>query len=654
MAMAAKDLNTIDLDRLMETVAPNGGVKAQPPGAKKMAEVKDCLAADSQGNVGLPTYTTTVPTKARQGISMGGKHQDKKRYIGKGFSSLPLDTPGAVYEPKYGMDTTKGSSFGKAKRLAGPSTKKATPGPKYELTGTLGPQVTRSSSPVCKIPQARRFAEGGTVKEYISSAHSKSQGVTDPGQYPGPASYQVAVMLPGKGEVGYSFGAKGAGSNRFNDKVYISAAHAQSSGFGCEGPGPQPEMTKYTVYGASHDVVAKRPPHMKFAGGPFGTEVSKRGNMTVLGRDSPGPGIYDPAVTMVKERAPEYSFGLQGNAEKRFVSSALCSEAKGKESPGPTYYPAMEAVQAQSPGYSFASPDPTETATERFNEKQYIGAGLNAGTAGQSPGPAGYDAPSLPAGPAFTIAKKEKLLMKRICPAPEKPRFISKELAKENYGCFSPGPKYAFPGTIGQAGSVAHSFGLSDRQFSEQVAENTTFGTTEKPYTSPGEARFYSKQHNESMRGKTSPGPKYLPNESSVLHATLSTQTSPPAVSIGRKYRVRETDDSRSYHPSDRLIQPTSPGFGFGTASRYQSGPYNAGAEGGQGGGRKEQDRAKNIESSPGPGAFKPNYASVDHHVSACSIGGLSASYSVEGYTHVAGQAGKKRAKTTSSPPKKA
>ena len=80
-----------------------------------------------------------------------------------------------------------------------------------------------------------------------------------------------------------------------------------------------------------------------------------------------------------------------------------------------------------------------------------------------------------------------------ICPGPERARFLSKELAKENLGAYSPGPKYKVPDHLGDQSSVKYTFGTSDREFEDIAIElKDKMGTIEKPYTAPWEARFYS------------------------------------------------------------------------------------------------------------------------------------------------------------------
>lgn len=74
--------------------------------------------------------------------------------------------------------------------------------------------------------------------------------------------------------------------------------------------------------------------------------------------------------------------------------------------------------------------------------------------------PAPYAAPPIPSPPRHSIS-----------PGPERARYLSGELVKENMGTFSPGPKYKMPDTIGNAHSLKYSFGRSDRAYDDIAIE---------------------------------------------------------------------------------------------------------------------------------------------------------------------------------------
>ena len=576
--------------------------------------------------------------------------------MGPGFP-VPSDaSPGPIYTPKLNKNT-RATGFGKSSRNMGGQHANPTPGPKYELVGTLGNQLTRASSPACRIGQASRFSE----KEYLSAAHSKCASVKSE-TFVGPATYQTSLDTRNPGPA-YSFGGAD-GKGRFNDKVFISRAHSKSAGCGDSGPGPQPTLTKNTLYGCNHEASSRsrRAPAMKFCSNDFGGTQQAKPERAEESNSTPGPGVYDPAVTCTKEKAPAFSFGMQADSSKIYISSALTADSQGRESPGPTYNPEHWAVHRAAPAYSFAGADPDDGASrERFCHNRYIGGGIGAVAGMASPGPALYDSVDLPKGPACSMGRKEKRLLKRICPAPENPRFVSKELAKDNLGCYSPGPKYALAGTVGASGSVAHTFGLQDRQFDDLDDEQRSLlGTADKPYASPSEARYLSKEHSTILRGKYSPGPKYKPaTKIDRTHVTASgaevkrlgvsiesAHVTAPSVSMAGKPLPKTSFDDREYHPNERFVTPSAPGYGFGSASRYGGGPCSQNEASGKSGKGDSQDK-RAFESSPGPGAFKPNHGAVESHVTSISFGGLASCYNNQQATKA------RRPKTTTPPPTK-
>ena len=183
---------------------------------------------------------------------------------------------------------------------------------------------------------------------------------------------------------------------------------------------------------------------------------------------------------------------------------------------------------------------------------------------------------------------------------------------------------------------------MADRHFEYYDPDmKDKLGSVEKPYTSPAEARFISSEHSAMNRGKYGPGPKYNPADkvvrvfengganctvTSYTHSVESRHHTAPSVSIGTKKLIKSDEDKREYHPVDRLLRKSTPGYGFGSASRYGTGPFthlDAGAKGA----RMEAQDKRHIESSPGPGAFKPNYDSITCHTPGTSLGGLSAGF---------------------------
>ncbi|KAJ9454129.1 hypothetical protein DIPPA_12201 [Diplonema papillatum] len=638
----AKELSSIGLDRLMERLTPAGGAMTQSRPLKKLQEPQDCLASGNQGNVALPTYKKKVPVQGKKGISIAGRVFAAGRYLGPGFDSKGSSTPGPIYEPKYESRTGKASAFTKALRMKDAKHQRA-PGPKYDIPSTLGAQHIRSSSPACRIGQAERFNE----KIHISAGHAKTQPNSN--QLVGPATYETDTTMVNTGPA-YSFGGTITNSGedssscqRFNEKVFISSGHSKTMG-GSTGPGPQPHVTKYTVCGPNFEFGSryKKAPQTKFSGTTFGGELAVR-RRNEARPDSPGPGQYQPDLQLAKGNAPAFSFGMHADTSKMFVSSALSTNA-GRESPGPKYYPDSMSNRKTAPAFSFADADQENSLWKsRFENNRYIGSGIGVVYGLQSPGPAVYDPGELPVGPAFTMGARERILMKRICPAPQRARYVSKEQAKDNLGCFSPGPKYMPPSAFDAHPHTGKTFGISDRHFSGEAADSIGLEGG-KLLRSPGEARFIGKAHVELNKGRYGPGPKYnvdgtvlktfenmdangtVTSTSTTAYSVDSRHRTAPAVSIGGRYESKTDCDSRMYNPDHSLTRKALPCFSFGTANRSGIGSCGQKADidtGSSRGVKSDQDK-RSIDCSPGPGAFTPHYTAVVKHTPTPALGGLS------------------------------
>eukprot|EP01065_Artemidia_motanka_P015789 TRINITY_DN19511_c0_g1_i1.p1 TRINITY_DN19511_c0_g1~~TRINITY_DN19511_c0_g1_i1.p1 ORF type:complete len:751 (+),score=151.10 TRINITY_DN19511_c0_g1_i1:61-2253(+) len=697
----------MDIDRLMETFTqPHAHRIAKSPLKDKRLDVRDCLATDTQAGLGVPSYTSRSPAAASsRGWTLAGRHGSPKRFLGKGLVAQATHSPGPIYQPRAFTDApSRPQSFPRGRRRShtGPRDS-ASPGPgaRYDIPSTLhGADKTRSASPSCKFGTADRFKG----KEFISAQHSKVAG---PGSdVPGPQQY-FANGQRAKNGPEYSFGHPdgGAPRARFNSRVFISRMHAGVSGGNHAGPAPGIHQTDNSgkdpeSFSRAVSSQAKRAPQWTIGGG-FSDAARAHVGVDSGGRSAddspricqarfisaehsakdgpakdshltPGPGSYHEddrkenekvmrrtaesrALDCVKKRPPSHSFGALTDTSKLYAANAFSADAKGRTSPGPCYNPDAAVSQVQAPSYSFGDPDPDVAGWKnRFEDVRYVGGGIGMRAGVDSPGPAEYEVTDLPQGPAFSIARRERMTMKRICPSPEHARFISKELSKENFGAYSPGPKYSIAGTMGSAGvskSPYGTFGLSDREWADSVPQDVRekTGTAVKPYTTPGEARFISRKHAEANKGRCSPGPIYNPAHSvvkekaavsphlqdgslgqtspqRVVQSVLSTHRTAPAVSIGGKAERLPPPDLRDSNPTDRLTRRSSPGFGFGTASRSGVGPCSQGPEASKADKKKEQ-----IEVSPGPGSFTPNYTSVEQHTPGFSLGGLAEGYSIAG-----------------------
>eukprot|EP01006_Ploeotia_vitrea_P031653 TRINITY_DN63979_c0_g1_i1.p1 TRINITY_DN63979_c0_g1~~TRINITY_DN63979_c0_g1_i1.p1 ORF type:complete len:645 (+),score=89.38 TRINITY_DN63979_c0_g1_i1:57-1991(+) len=613
---------TKDIEQMMQKLSTSQ-IKASPT-VTKVKKVEDYLdAAEKNATHYHPTYAKKTPSPTKKGFSFGSPSKaGDKRFISKDLAKhqyLSTHSPGPKYTPSSFTDNPKhAQSFPRAPRLK--ETKKAdqVPGPQYEIPGTVGRQLTRESAPAYKMGQCPRFQDG----EYISAAHSK--GVPSK-ETPAPNAYAPDPPT----EQGPSFSFTTAGSVK-PGKIFLSKQHAQHEAVGTNSPGP--------MYLWSPTLISKKPPAFGFgtserdprAARSQSTPPRVGGSPKKREDDAPGPGSYfkDNKEFLETTTTPAWSLGALDNPKANRFNGRALVRGVGEGSPGPQYNPDDKAIRKQPPGSKFADNDPMAASiAKRGSEKQFISPELSTHyMAGKSsPGPAVYDQ-KLPSGgaPAYSMGRKEKILMKRVCPAPERARFISKELAKENMGAYSPGPKYKIPETMGIGGqySLKFSFGTSDRAFEDVSVEvKEKLGTVDKPYTAPSEARYISKELQKSgMMGKHSPGPKYRPKYNLV-------QKEPPAHTIQGKRKDKFTVPTKEeYEEEKEKIKGTN---GPPTNPREKKAPSftisksNRGLLQDKAGEKGVPGRNTIGRDSPGP-VYKPSFTAVDAKVKGgpC-LGGL-------------------------------
>eukprot|EP00667_Euglena_gracilis_P006012 EG_transcript_6057 len=606
-----------NVEDLMQKLASSAVTKASPTAKKApKAEEDDCLEEVGKEKKQQAQYQVRKAAEQKVGFSFGALDRTcNNQYHSPDLSNNFLagrDSPGPIYTPASFTDhPILAQSFPKGPRSI--DKLEGVPGPQYDIPGSLGRQLTRETAPSTKFGQASRFIEG----EFISREHCKGATSLDS---PAPNTYSPEPI-----DVGPSFSISSGGRGLKQGKLFLSREHAEHEGVGLNSPGP--------IYTWSADLVQKRGPTFSFGPGPLSPlkspksargsdDGSKRpasphslfGPMRDLpGLDSPGPSQYSPSRTALDVTAPAFTFGMQETTSKRFLSRELIQ--LGQESPGPQYKPSEKQIRVSDKAPVFAPKDPVIAATIlRHSDKQFLGSQLAqvemAGKA--SPGPAAYDPMKAAASPAYTMAKREKVLMKRISPGPERARYLSGELVKENMGTFSPGPKYKMPDTIGNAHSLKYSFGRSDRAYDDIAIElKEKLGTIDKPYTAPCEARFFSVElQKEQMLGKSSPGPKYNPK----FHLV---DKRPPAHQLGAKWKAKEAPKATKEEveetlkrvkakPGGDVTAPSPPSIKFGTSKR----------------GVEEARRAMPGKDSPGP-VYCPNFEAVSKKTSAPSLGGL-------------------------------
>eukprot|EP01012_Entosiphon_sulcatum_P011787 TRINITY_DN17294_c0_g1_i1.p1 TRINITY_DN17294_c0_g1~~TRINITY_DN17294_c0_g1_i1.p1 ORF type:complete len:634 (+),score=82.96 TRINITY_DN17294_c0_g1_i1:69-1970(+) len=569
-------------------------------------EVEDCLNSTEATNNQHPQYQRKTPSPVKPGYTFGSPDREVggKRYITPDQTRYDLQgeaSPGPIYTPISFTDKpTKAQSFPRA--IKARDKRDPTPGPQYDIPSALGKQLTRSSSPAYRMGQASRFNDS----EFISQQHAKTTTLKDS---PGPNAY-----TPGPLETSVSHSFASGGRDLAPGKIFVSKEHAMHDGIGMVSPGPRyawdvtliaPKAPAFSF--GSHDH-GKTPSEAGSDAGSSPKRVGRAISALEYGRDSPGPGTYAPTIKSTAKAAPAFSFG---------TTPIGIDLTNGVVSPGPQYLPGESQVRKTAPAAVFGDKDPLlGSMAVRFPEKQYLGPVIAASdNAGKfSPGPV-YDGEKLKSAPAYSLGKREKILLKRICPSPERARFISKDLAKENLGAYSPGPKYSVPSTIGDSSSIKHSFGKSDRQFEDPQEIKEKLGTVAKPYTCPAEARYYSASLSKNhMLGKYSPGPKYAPDLSVVLpnapkHAIAGKWKAPdPPTPTKEEY---EEERQKSKQAKKDPTQKLAPAFKFATSKRGLL--------------RGEDNKRLAVpgRDSPGP-CYRPNFEAIDPKVKGgLPIGGL-------------------------------
>eukprot|EP00998_Keelungia_sp_KM082_P007203 NODE_340_length_2069_cov_63.391349_g334_i0.p1 GENE.NODE_340_length_2069_cov_63.391349_g334_i0~~NODE_340_length_2069_cov_63.391349_g334_i0.p1 ORF type:complete len:634 (+),score=119.15 NODE_340_length_2069_cov_63.391349_g334_i0:132-2033(+) len=620
-----------DVEKMIEKLSATptrSNISQMSPKKSRKTEIEDCLDAADKSGYSVPSYAARKASPSKKGVVFGAPASGK-RYVSAALDAhlyLGTHSPGPGYTPVSFTDSPspQGKSFAKASR----HTKKeenVSPGPqKYEIPGTIGRQLTRASAPSFKMGQCARFRES----EFISRGHSKQLISKDS---PGPNAYSPEDTSHSPQ---FSFTS---GREVKPGKLFVSKEHSQHDAFGVNSPGPMYSWNPNLIYpkepaysfGTSDrpaDRVSQRPSSTPpdTAAAAAEQEARKTGKLIpgAKGEDSPGPGNYD-IDACTKPMGPSFTFGTpDSRGANRFLGRGHVGMGGHSNSPGPRYNPCEKQTKKNAPACQFATPDPLlGSMQQRFSQKQFVSQDLSyADFAGRSsPGPAAYEQEKASHAPAFTMARREKILLKRVCPAPERARFISKELSKENKGAYSPGPKYKPVDTIGQPGSKAYSFGHSDRQFDEADKEGRARDT---PYTAPSEARYLSKeQQAHSMLGKCSPGPKYNPDYTQIEKQQPAHKFPSKKPEKNTKPTKEEYDETRKRIIKQGKKDPTAkvaPAFTIGPNN-----PKDRREAAKKGEGEKYGKTFVPGRDSPGP-VYKPNFAAVDKKMGAVSFGGLS------------------------------
>jgi len=585
---------------------------------------KDCLATDSKAAAAVVhrshSRSVNATPSMMRGAPMAGRDRAEKRYIGKGFQPPPAESPGPIYRPPPGFveeSTMAGSgfTFGGASRSHGSATASpalSTPGPNsYATPGCIGRQSvsTSKSAASAPFPKAARTNE----KIFLSNAHAKNMHATDT---PGPAAYYDDITrLPKTGPRAPS--ALLLSSKESDRKAFISRAHvvdtvgaaAKDADFASAAAVAAATNARFATPPAFGFGTAKRDvgeadvePDIVIPEGADEKTATKikrqalaRQAMRASKATTPGPGEYGEASPKaLHASAPKAVFPTAGKTDKVFWSKEL-STRRGGDAPGMRYTPTYSATDRHTPAATIAQrrgAEPGKTY-DRFTSKQFIGKAFASGKGEASPGPV-YDAPAAAAGgtgPAYTIAGKEQHFDRKVFPGPTRPRWVSRESAKDNLGAFGPGPKYDTRGDFSKEG-VAYSFGTGsrDRGGATPGPSAGTGGGSDKArrVDSAGSAAAL-----ETSPRRHIPGPRLVP------------PTNKRAVSPADKRNAERQAAALPLEPHPEATEPRAPAVAFTKAPRFGTkGPGTQGATG------------------PGP-VYTMNYRLTEPRVPGGSFGGL-------------------------------
>lgn len=117
----------------------------------------------------------------------------------------------------------------------------------------------------------------------------------------------------------------------------------------------------------------------------------------------------------------------------------------GEDSPGPIYNPDISKVKDKIKNIIFGSIDREEISPNSFAGARRL---LVESYFKESPGPTSYNPEKDNSSPKITLKGKEKEIVGNVYPHVRRSRFLSNDLASENQGQWSPGPKYMLPSSL--------------------------------------------------------------------------------------------------------------------------------------------------------------------------------------------------------------
>eukprot|EP00760_Papus_ankaliazontas_P004570 PhM_4_TR11963/c0_g1_i1/m.30973 len=504
-----------DVDRMLDYLVhannagmPSSGDKALAMTSKSMKKPKeayDCLANDNKTTHSLPTYDgrrcVSNMSTASKGVSFAGKDAHTSRYYGKGFAAGTSCSPGPIYGSTTSIADTTGQSFPKSQRMHVDSSqreKSNTPAPgSYDVLGTVGHrQLSGASSVISKFSSAPRFA--------ITQAENITPG---PGHFDNdrdPSTKRIAFDI--------AFGHAGKPQNLFISRQHV----ADALGLYSPGPGKYdlPDPSKLSTHASATSAIIKKPETTRRAhsvppssghGDELLSDTSFQHSHKAA---SPGPAAYSPNVDVTRKVVEGVSFTKATVRSKgEFIGKQFMGY--GADSPGPQYLP---PVHPNTSGTVFADPDNNMgRLMNRFHIGAYHGKGIGEVPGVASPGPAQYTSAGElgTSGPHASLGFKERDVDRPVIAGPKRARFVNKDISsKENFGVFSPGPKYMLKGSFDtkSVSAATCTFGLTDRHFQEMPPEHRIRAGADK-FECPGDAMYLSPKHSKAVReGKWSFG----------------------------------------------------------------------------------------------------------------------------------------------------
>ena len=411
------------------------------------------------------------PLSFIRGASFCGKDREGSRlYFGPGFITPASESPGPIYDPQQLLNAEVGKSFsfGRAPRYPIEHRNFASLSEMVVLPGSIGKQVESSmrTAGSASFIRANRLNE----RQFISRMHI----VPEP-DVPGPGSYANVEATTNDHRGAMLIGSR-------NDKVFISKAHVVDR-IGAESPGP--------IYDPRDSLRTKDPfpaitsamkgaPKFTMAGNPqLSAPHDAVTAAPILDPNSPCRMEKTEDGKVVRKCAHELAHpgGVARHVRQEpFITSEHSKVQPTAETPGPAYYRVNSSTLStngvsfpktaktrrerveKSPGLNHSNPGndaytrhnargpvfgsklPYEDKSNRFKSNVYLGKSFVV-EGPDTPGMV-YNVPELERGPAYTMHFKEKKIDRRLFPGPSTSRFISKDIARENLGQYSPGPKY--------------------------------------------------------------------------------------------------------------------------------------------------------------------------------------------------------------------